>query len=112
MSKRKSSSPPSGQKWQKNGHRSYTPISDALSQPNTLADNVFSTGIVRFSLLPLLNQCMKKERRSDGVELVQILMTLLGWPALNSPLAIFACTFIAVFWLSEDLLDHVAVNVG
>lgn len=81
MSKRKSSSPPSGQNSKKVGRRSYTPISDALSQPNTLADNEFSTGIVRFSLLPLLSQCMKKERRSDGVELVQILMTLLvcGW---------------------------------
>ena len=105
MSKRKSSSPPSGQNGEKIGRRSYTPISDALSQPNTLADNVFSEGIARFNLLSLLSQCMKKERRSDGVELVQILMTLLVWPVLNfSSIHCYCSELCQYIWISAKKL--------
>lgn len=109
MSKRKSSSPPSDQNGKKVGRRSYTPISDALSQPNTLADNEFSEGIARFNLLSLLSQCMKKERRSDGVELVQILMTLLVWPVLNSSSIHCYCSELCQYiWINAKKLRRPA----
>jgi hypothetical protein len=83
--KHKTNSKPSGQKQRKVVRQSYTPISDALSQPNTLADNEFAEGFSRFGLKGLLARCMNKDRRSDGVELSQIMMTLLVWPLLDSP---------------------------
>jgi hypothetical protein len=85
MIKHRSNSKPSGQKKRKVVRRSYTPISDALSQPKTLADNEFAEGFSRFGLRGLLARCMKKDRRSDGVELGRILMALLVWPLLGSP---------------------------
>jgi hypothetical protein len=85
MTKHKTNSPPNDQRRKKVARHSYTPISDALSQPNTLADNEFSAGLVRFNLLGLLARCMNKSRRGDGVELGQVLMTLLVWPVLKSP---------------------------
>lgn len=80
---KKTSSPPSGQKRGKIVRRSYTPITDALSQPNTLADNEFSDGIARFDLAGRLARCMGQARRADGVGLQQIVMTLLVWPVLG-----------------------------
>jgi hypothetical protein len=81
--KKKTDNAPSGQNRKKVGRRSYTPISDALSQPNTLADNEFSDGLVRFDLAGALARFMGRRRRSDGVQLPQILMTLLVWPVLK-----------------------------
>jgi len=77
------SSPPSGQNATKVGRQSYTPISDALSQPNTLADNEFSDGLVQFNLVGLLSRSFKRKRRNDGVQFSQIVMTLLVWPILK-----------------------------
>lgn len=79
----KTSSPPSGQKRKKVVRQSYTPISDALSQANTLADNEFSDGLVRFDLPGVLARLMRRKRREDGVPLSAILMTLLVWPVLR-----------------------------
>jgi len=63
--------------------RNYTPISDALSQPNILADNEFSEALLRYNLPAILASCMNKERRSDAVGLPQIIMSLLIWPLLK-----------------------------
>ncbi len=84
MIKDKTSNPPHDQKANKVTRSSYTPISDALCQQNTLADNEFHEGLRRFNLVTLLAQCMPKSRRSDAVELSQILITLLVWPVLKS----------------------------
>jgi hypothetical protein len=80
---KKTATPPSGQSRRKITSRSYTPISDALAQPNTLADNEFSDGLVRFNLAETLARFMGRNRRSDAVPLAQILMTLLVWPVLK-----------------------------
>lgn len=85
VKKKKTSSPPSGQKGKKVVGRSYTPISDALSQVNTLADNEFSDGIVRFNLATTLAGVMKRKRRREAVGLPAVLMTLLVWPVLRLP---------------------------
>ncbi len=82
--KHKTNKKPSSQKYQKVTRSSYTPISDALCQQNTLADNEFHEGLRRFKLATLLLGCLPKARRSDSVELAQILITLLVWPVLNS----------------------------
>ena len=76
--------PPHDQKSPKVTRTSYTPISDALCQQNTLADNEFHEGLRRFNLVALLSQCMPKARRAGSVELSQILITLLVWPVLKS----------------------------
>jgi hypothetical protein len=90
--RRKTAKSPSGQNRRKVTGRSYTPISDALSQPNTLADNEFSDGLVRFGLAVTLARFMGRARRSDGVPLAQILMTLLVWPVLKlSSVHCFCC---------------------
>ena len=84
MIKHKTNKSPHDQKGQKVARSSYSPISDALSQQNTLADNEFHEGLRNFKLVTLLSQCLPKERRSDAVELSQILITLLVWPVLKS----------------------------
>jgi hypothetical protein len=81
---KKTSSPPSGQNKQKIVRSTYTPISDALSQPNTLADNEFAEGVKRFDLVGNLGKNMKRERRNGSVELASIVMTLLVWPVLKA----------------------------
>ena len=84
MIKRKTNKRPSSQKYHKVTRSSYTPISDALCQANTLADNEFHEAMKRFNLVALLSRCISKERRLDAVELSQILITLLVWPVLKS----------------------------
>ena len=84
MIKHETSNSPHGQKSKKVTRISYTPISDALCQQNTLADNEFHEGMRRFNLVSLLLQCMPKGRRAGAVELSQILITLLVWPVLKS----------------------------
>ncbi len=84
MIKHKVNKSPHDQKGRKVARSSYSPISDALCQQNTLADNEFNEGLRKFNLVTLLSQCLPKERRSDAVELPQILITLLVWPVLKS----------------------------
>ncbi len=84
MIKHKQDKTPHDQNKKKVARISYSPISDALTQENTLADNEFHAGLKRFKLDTLLSQSMSKERRSDAVELSQILITLLVWPVLRS----------------------------
>ena len=84
MINQKKDSPPRDKKGKKILRTSYTPISDAISQQSTLADNEFHEGLRRFNLVTLLSQCMPKGRRSNAVELSQILITLLVWPVLKS----------------------------
>lgn len=83
MTKKKNKGTSHGQKATKVASRSYTPISDALSQPNILADNEFSEAFKRTNLASLLTSCINKERRSDAVDLSQIAMSLLIWPILK-----------------------------
>ena len=83
MTKKKSKGTSHGQKATKVASRSYTPISDALSQPNFLVDNEFSEAFKRFNLTSLLASCLNKERRCDAVLLSQIAMSLLVWPILK-----------------------------
>jgi len=63
--------------------RSYTPLSDALSQPLTFADTELTEGIQRHSLVGLLSQAISRKRRSDGEALVNVLCALLVWPLLK-----------------------------
>ena len=63
--------------------RSYTPISDALKQPNTLVDNEFADALKKYNLTSILASCMGKQRRCDAVGLPQIIMSLLIWPILK-----------------------------
>ena len=46
--------------------RSYTPLSDALSQPLTFADTELAEGLQRHSLAGLLRAAISLKRRSDG----------------------------------------------
>ena len=63
--------------------RSYTPLSDALSQPLTFADTELSEGIGRHSLVGLLCAAMNRPRRSDAEPLPNVLCALLVWPLLQ-----------------------------
>lgn len=63
--------------------RSYTPLSDALSQPLTFVDTELSEGIQRHSLVGLLGAAMSRKRRSDGEPLPNLLCALLVWPLLK-----------------------------
>jgi hypothetical protein len=60
--------------------RSYTPLSDALSQPLTFADTELSEGIQRHSLVGLLSAAISRKRRADGEPLANVLCALLVWP--------------------------------
>jgi hypothetical protein len=64
--------------------RSYTPLSDALSQPRTFADTELSEGIRRHGLGGLLQQAIHRQRRRDGEPLLQVLGALLVWPLLKA----------------------------
>ena len=63
--------------------RSYTPLSDALSQPLTFADTELAEGIRRHSLVGLLVAAISRKRRSDGEPLPNVLCALLVWPLLK-----------------------------
>ena len=63
--------------------RSYTPLSDALSQPLTFADTELSQGIQRHSLAGLLSAAISRKRRSDGEPLPNVLCALLVWPLMK-----------------------------
>ena len=63
--------------------RSYTPLSDALSQPLTFADTELSEGIQRHSLVGLLSAAISRRRRSDGEPLPNVLCALLVWPLMK-----------------------------
>lgn len=63
--------------------RSYTPLSDALSQPLTFTDTELAEGIQRHSLASLLRAALGRKRRSDGEPLPNLLCALLVWPLLK-----------------------------
>ena len=63
--------------------RSYTPLSDALSQPLTFADTELSHGIQRHSLVGLLHAAISRKRRSDGEPLPNVFCALLVWPLMK-----------------------------
>lgn len=63
--------------------RSYTPITDALQKPFCFADTELAERISAHGLVGLLAQAMKRQRRSDGVPLSQVLCALLVWPLLS-----------------------------
>jgi hypothetical protein len=63
--------------------RSYTPLSDALSQPLTFADTELAEGIQRHSLVALLRALLARKRRADGEPLPNVLCALLVWPLLK-----------------------------
>ena len=62
---------------------SYTPVSDACSQPFTFVDTELSAGIQRHSLVGLLVTAISRQRRSDGEPLGNVLCALLVWPLLK-----------------------------
>src|SRR5512140_477091 len=70
------------QRWN-NRPRSYTPLSDALSQPLTFADTELSQAIQRHALGGLLLGALSRKRRSDGEPLANVLCALLVWPLLQ-----------------------------
>jgi hypothetical protein len=63
--------------------RSYTPVSDALSQPFTFADTEIAEGLQRYSLVGHLAAAIGRRRRSDGEPLGNLLCALLVWPLLK-----------------------------
>jgi hypothetical protein len=63
--------------------RSYTPLSDALSQPFTFADTELAEGLQRHALAGLLAAAMNRQRRADGEPLIRVLCALLIWPLLK-----------------------------
>jgi hypothetical protein len=63
--------------------RSYTPISDALAQPQVFADTELADGIKRHSLVNLFASSFSKSRRADGEPLAAVLGALLVWPLLK-----------------------------
>ena len=63
--------------------RSYTPVSDALSQPFTFVDTELAEGIQRHSLVGLLRAAISRQRRSDGEPLTNVLCALLVWPLMK-----------------------------
>ena len=63
--------------------RSYTPLSDALSQPLTFADTELSEGLRRHWLAGLLSAAIRRQRRSDGEPLPNVLCALLVWPLMK-----------------------------
>jgi hypothetical protein len=84
--KHSSNSAPSSKPKAKRGGRhprSYTPVSDALSQPFTFADTELSEGIQRHSLVGRLTAAISRQRRSDGEPLANLLCALLVWPLLK-----------------------------
>ena len=64
--------------------RSYTPLSDALRQPFTFMDTELAAGLQRHSLVGLLRAAMRRQRRSDGEPLPNLLCALLVWPLLQA----------------------------
>ena len=64
--------------------RSYTPLSDALSQPFTFVDTELSEGIARHGLVGLLTAAQGRQRRSDAKPLNQVVCALLAWPLLKA----------------------------
>jgi len=63
--------------------RSYTPLSDALSQPLTFTDTELAEGIQQHSLAGLLAAAISRKRRCDGEPLSNLLCALLVWPLLK-----------------------------
>jgi hypothetical protein len=63
--------------------RSYTPLSDALSQPLTFTDTELAQGIQQHSLAGLLAAAISRKRRCDGEPLSNLLCALLVWPLLK-----------------------------
>jgi hypothetical protein len=63
--------------------RSYTPLSDALSQPFTFADTEIAEGLQRYALVGRLAAAIGRRRRSDGEPLGNLLCALLVWPLLK-----------------------------
>jgi len=63
--------------------RSYTPLSDALSQPLTFADTELAEGIHRHGLVGLVRAAIRRQRRSDAEPLPNVLWALLVWPLLK-----------------------------
>ena len=63
--------------------RSYTPLSDALSQPLTFTDTELAEGIQQHSLAGLLAAAISRKRRCDGEPLANLLCALLVWPLLK-----------------------------
>lgn len=63
--------------------RSYTPLSDALSQPLTFVDTELAEGLQRHTLVGLLAAAMSRKRRADGEPLLNVLCALLVWPLMK-----------------------------
>ena len=64
--------------------RSYTPLSDALSQPLTFADTEPAEGLQRHSLVGLLQAALGRKRRPEAEPLPNVLCALLVWPLLKA----------------------------
>lgn len=73
----------SGKSSKKVVRRSYTPISDALAQPQVFADTELADGINKHGLVNLFARCFRKQRRSDAEPIAGILCALIVWPLLK-----------------------------
>ena len=63
--------------------RSYTPLSDALSQPFIFPDTELSEGIQRYNLLSLFAKAIHRPRREGSEPVQNLLCALLVWPLLK-----------------------------
>src|SRR5690606_21815140 len=79
--------------------KSYTPISDALKNPQVFADTELGDGIKRHGLVNTFSKVIGKARRSDAVDLPGLLMALIIWPLLgmSSPSIHSFCTELGHF---------------
>ena len=72
--------------------RSYTPLSDALSQPLTFADTELAEGSQRHALAGVLRAALGRQRRPEAEPLPNVLCALLVWPLLQAKsLHCFCC---------------------
>ncbi len=82
--------------------RSYTPLADALSQPLTFADTELAEGLQRHSLVGLLSAAIRRQRRSDGEPLANVLCALLVWPLMKvKSLHCFCCELCQILALQR-----------
>lgn len=76
---------------------SYTPISDALAQPQVFVDTELADGVQRHGLVGTLTQAISRSRRKDGEPIVNILMALLVWTFLKTDSIHSFCTELCQF---------------
>ena len=90
QSRKTSPARPRAQRAVRRRPRSYTPLSDALSQPLVFADTELAEGLQRHSLVGLLRAALGRQRRPEAEPLPNVLCALLVWPLLKARLVFYS----------------------